>query len=68
MAKFKFEIETEEYAEYLKFACALDMVAMLHKVAADLDNLHRKHEFTSAEKVDIAKITARIDKFLNVVS
>lgn len=68
MAKFKFEIETEEYAEYLKFACALDMVTMLHKVVADLDNLHIKHEFTSAEIVDITNITARIDKFLNMVS
>lgn len=68
MAKFKFEIETEEYAEYLKFACALDMVAMLHKVAADLDGLSLRHKLTPAETADIAKIAQRIDKFLNVVS
>ena len=68
MAKFKFEVQTEEYADYLKFACALDMVAMLHKVAADLDNLILKHEPTSAMQQDIAKISTRIDKFLNVVS
>lgn len=68
MAKFKFEIETEEYSEYLKFAYALEMVAMLHKVAADLDNLRLKHEFTLTETAEIAKISMRIDKFLNVVS
>lgn len=68
MAKFKFEVQTEEYADYLKFACALDMVAMLHKVSADLDNLSLKHETTAALQQDIDLISMRINKFLNVVS
>ena len=68
MAKFKFEIETEEYTEYLKFACALDMVAMLHKVAAELDRLSMRHKLTPEATADIAKISMKIDKFLNVVS